>query len=115
MSVLLLFVCLLAGPASAAPASAVQVSTQSIRGAVAPSAEEGLKEKIRQDLLAVRRARYALRKAKLSGDSAAAVKAEAALLEAKRALKKDRLELQEFLSPTGAARKPSSSRAERAR
>lgn len=122
MTVLLLLACLLAQPAAAgtareedglraAPASAVQASTQTVRGADAPSAEERIKEKIRQDLLAVRRARYALRKAKLSGDREAEAKAEAALLEAKRALKKDRLELQGLLKPAGAARKS----AERAR
>ena len=149
MSILLLFACLLAHPVSAAPtaglsaagtareedglraapASAVQASTQSARmgapslergrapsaqGAArmgAPSAEDRIKEKIRQDLLAVRRARYALRKAKLSGDREAEAKAEAALLEAKRALKMDRLELQGLLKPAGAASKG----AERAR
>lgn len=109
MTALLLSLSLLARPAGALPASAVQASTQAVREAGVPSAAsrtseaalprvsprsaaERLKEKIRLDLLAVRRARYALRKAKLSGEAAA--KAEASVLEAKRALKKDRLELE---------------------
>lgn len=94
---LLLCLALLGAPAAAQEPA---VSTAAVRGDVR-EALLPLKQDIRRDLNAVRRARYALRKAHLRGDAAAEERALEALAQARARLKADRLRLRETLRRLG--------------
>ncbi|HBL17960.1 MAG: hypothetical protein A2X36_06585 [Elusimicrobia bacterium GWA2_69_24] len=92
---------------SAAPA--VQTSTRTAPSGPPASEFQVLKESVRQDQNAIRRARYALQRARQRADAGAAAQAEKRLQEAKESLKRHRIRMRELLWPKpkpGAAEKP---------
>ena len=90
--------------------AAAPVSTGTAVSSGPPASEfQVLKESVRQDQNAIRRARYALQRARQRADAGAAAQAEKRLQEAKESLKRHRIRMRELLWPKpkpGAAEKP---------
>ncbi|MFA6029423.1 MAG: hypothetical protein WC969_06200 [Elusimicrobiota bacterium] len=110
---------LLLVPVMSRAESFVGVSASTVPAAARPSALDSasdpriakVKAEIRETLLEVRRARYALRKAEGARDPAAVEAARARLDEAKAGLKALRTKLRELLAPGGAGKAKKSRKA----